>query len=368
MLTLRLCLLLFCLTTALFSYRHSVQSRPSEAAAPALVASGSKLGAPVASAYQHPVLERDFPDPGVLEAGGVFYSFATNSNGSHIPVARSNDLVRWTLLPDDALPTLAPWVKRARGMIWAPEVIKIGSGYRMYYVAPDLDSGRQCIGVAISDLPQGPYRDNASQPLICPAGFERAIDPNPFEDGGRLYVYFSGVCCGSPNGIYAQRLSDDGLSTVGAPSLVLRVGAPWEGTVAEAPTMLKHDGRYYLFYSGNDYRDHTYAVGYAVCKGVLGPCLKSRDNPVVATSKKTGEAIGPGHQAILKVGEVYWMLFHGWHRVSGYDQGGRRVLWLRPISWQDGQTVDRYGPREPQLASAEAPNCLSASPGRATWV
>ena len=346
MVTLRLCLLLVVITMALFSYGQSSREPASEAASSGL-ASGPGMKGLAASVQQRPVLERDFPDPGVIEAGGFFYSFATNSNGKHVPVARSDDLLRWSLLPDDALPALAPWVKPVPNMIWAPEVIKVGSNYRMYYVAPDRASGRQCIGVASSAVAAGPYRDTATQPLICPTGFSRAIDPNPFDDSGQLHVYFSGVLGDSPNGIYAQKLTADGLATVGAPVLILKVGAPWEGTVAEAPTMLEHEGRYYLFYSGNDYRDDTYAVGYAVCKSALGPCLKSRDNPILATSTGTNAAIGPGHQAIVKLADAFWMLYHGWQGVAGYDHGGRRSLWVQPLDWQDDKPSLRlqFNPR-----------------------
>ncbi|HEY7271065.1 MAG TPA: family 43 glycosylhydrolase, partial [Dehalococcoidia bacterium] len=139
----------------------------------------SRLGASVASVYQIPVLDQNFPDPDVFEADGVFYSFATNSNRSNIQAARSDDLIDWTPLPD-ALPELAPWAQRIPDMVWAPEVIKLGDTYRMYYVAHDRASGRQCIGVASSATPQGPYRDTSARPLICPPGFERALDPNPF--------------------------------------------------------------------------------------------------------------------------------------------------------------------------------------------
>ena len=34
--------------------------------------------------------------------------------------------------------------------------------------------------------------------------------------------------------------------------------------------MWKHDGRYYLFYSGNAYMSPDYAVGYAVADKVTG--------------------------------------------------------------------------------------------------
>jgi beta-xylosidase len=285
---------------------------------------------------ENPVLDQNFPDPAILEVDNVFYAFATNSGGANIPTARSKDLIEWQVLPD-AMPELAPWVLPLRGMVWAPETIKAGGEYRMFYTAQDRASRRQCIGVASSLRPEGPYRDASTEPLICPPGYQRAIDAHPYLDGKQLYLYFSGVCCNEPNGIFVQKLTADGLAVNGSPKLILKVDTAWEGDIAEAPTMVKHDGKLYLFYSGNDYRARTYAVGYAVCKSVTGPCVKAKENPILATGGSGSRALGPGHQSIAKVGGDFWMLFHGWDGVVGYRSGGSRVMWLQPLLWQKGK-------------------------------
>ena len=44
----------------------------------------------------------------------------------------------------------------------------------------------------------------------------------------------------------------------------------WEGSIVEAPFLWKHNGRYYLFYSGNGYGSAEYAIGYAVADAVAG--------------------------------------------------------------------------------------------------
>jgi beta-xylosidase len=301
--------------------------------------------ASASSNLQHPVLDQNFPDPAVIETDGVFYAFATNSNRQNTPAARSTDLVTWTMLPD-AMPQLAAWVAPVRSMVWAPEAIQIGDGFRLYYTARDAASGRQCIGVAAGASPAGPYFDTSAVPLICPPGYQRAIDPSPFTDRNHLYLYFSGVCCDQPNGIYVQKLSPDGLAPAGSPSLLLKVDAAWEGDITEAPTMLKRNGKYYLFYSGNDYRSQTYAVGYAVCKSAAGPCTKAPENPILATGSSTAAASGPGHQSIAKVGGDYWMLFHGWDGLVGYGRGGSRVMWLQPLTWKNGRPVIGTAPSD----------------------
>jgi arabinan endo-1,5-alpha-L-arabinosidase len=77
--------------------------------------------------FSNPVLDRDFPDPDVLNVDGTYYAFATNSGSSNIQAAESTDLVHWTMLPD-ALPQLPAWAVQDFG--WA------GGGYRRMYLAP----------------------------------------------------------------------------------------------------------------------------------------------------------------------------------------------------------------------------------------
>ena len=49
-----------------------------------------------------------------------------------------------------------------------------------------------------------------------------------------------------------------------APTRLIRGDLPWEGRLVEAPTLLKRDGRYHLFYSANEYGGTAYAIGWAV--------------------------------------------------------------------------------------------------------
>jgi beta-xylosidase len=333
----RLVLLIVAIVTANVGISCSIS--PLATALPFLPESAaSRLAALTPDVLQRPVLDQNFPDPAVIEAGGIYYAYATNFQATHIQAARSADLIEWTVLPD-AMPDLAPWVEPRPNQIWAPEVVQLDATYRMYYTARSRALDKQCIGVAVSDQPEGPFRDTAAHPLICPPGFKLAIDPHPYIDGRGLYLYFSGTCCGGGNAIYVQQLSPDGLATLGEPSLLLEADVPWEGAVIEAPTMLKHRGKHYLFYSGNNYRDHTYAVGYARCDSPLGPCAKAAENPVLATGTTAAPATGPGHQSIIKVGTGYWMLHHGWHGAIGYRNGGSRAMWLQPLTWRGSKPI-----------------------------
>ena len=65
--------------------QHSFPSRE-------VMAAGT--GAGICPAFQNPVLDWNFPDPGVLFHDGRYYAFATNHTGSNVQTAVSNDLVR----------------------------------------------------------------------------------------------------------------------------------------------------------------------------------------------------------------------------------------------------------------------------------
>ena len=61
------------------------------------------------------------------------------------------------------------------------------AGYLLYFAAAAKYVGCQCIGVAHSSFPAGPYYSGSGQPLVCPSSEGGAIDPSPYTtaDGDR---------------------------------------------------------------------------------------------------------------------------------------------------------------------------------------
>ena len=241
-------------------------------ATPSVIAATATSTAPPNS-FTNPVLRGDFPDPHILAEGGVYYAYATNAAGKNVQLARSNDLVKWEVLTD-AMPALPTWAKLGGSFVWAPEVMKIGQQYVLYYTARDKKSDKQCVGVAVADKPEGKFRDTRDAPLVCQAEEGGTIDAHPFKDGDKLYLYYKndGNCCSMPTYLYVQEMAPDGLSLVGEPTRLVNNDKLWEGRVVEAPTMWKHEDKYYLFYSANNYAGIEYAVGYATCQSAMGPC------------------------------------------------------------------------------------------------
>ncbi|RIQ11052.1 glycoside hydrolase family 43 [Jiangella rhizosphaerae] len=292
--------------------------------------------------FTNPVVDRDFPDPAIIEAGGTYHAYATNSPLGNVPVMTSPDLVSWEPA-GDAMPVLAPWV--TGGRTWAPEIAVHGPDrYVLYYTALGTASGRQCVGRAVASSPSGPFVDDSPEPLICQAGEGGSIDASPFTDAdGTRYLLWKndGNAIGVDTWIYAQPLSEDGLSLAGEPVRLIKQDQPWEGSLVEAPFLWLRDGRYYLFYSANAYDSAAYAVGYAVCEGPLGPCTKPSAEPVLAS---TDDAAGPGHCVLVEKDGRTWMVHHAWPPDSVGSALPGRTMWLTEVTWSDGVPV-LDGPR-----------------------
>lgn len=304
--------------------------------------------------FQNPVITSNFPDPFILKVDGTYYAYSTNSNSRNVPTARSTDLVRWEF-GRDAMPALARWVNISSPNVWAPEVIEAEGQYLLYYTARDRTSNRQCIGVAASAAPEGPFRDTSDAPFICQTREGGSIDASPFRDeDGTLYLYWKndGNCCMMATYLYGQQLAPDGLSLVGEPVQLVRNDQAWEGTVVEAPTMWQHDDGYYLFFSGNMFATERYAVGYAVCEAALGPCEDAPENPILSSVMDSLPlVVGPGHQTIIEdaAGET-WLVYHTWQVSAAGTRTNNRQVWMDRLTWEDGAPVVQGPTRERQPA------------------
>lgn len=305
-----------------------------------------------AATFQNPVLNEDFPDPFILTVGKTYYAYGTNSGGVDVPVMKSGDLVRWQAL-GDALGGLPSWA--SGGNTWAPEVMRTGAGYVLYYTARHTESGRQCIGAAVAQKPEGPFKDSSSKPLVCQLDQGGSIDASPFVDAnGTRYLYWKndGNCCNQATALWGQKLSNDGLSLLGQPVDLLYNGALWEGNLIEAPSMYQRNGKYYLFYSASDYNSDLYGVGYALGFSPLGPFKKqSKQDPWLASK---GQVAGPGGQGVVRDGAGQtWLSYHAWTAGQvGYNNGsgGVRSLRLDRLDWKDGVPVLRGPSTTPQAA------------------
>lgn len=302
-----------------------------------------------------PVFSTNFPDPFILPHGGEFLAYATNAERgrANVQMARSANLVDWQFIRSgerlhDAMPDLPPWARQ--GWTWAPEVMRHGDGYLLYFTAKERRSGLQCVGVAQATDPLGPFTSQATEPLVCQRDIGGTIDPSPFRDAdGQLYLYYKNdgnhPDFRRQTEIFVQRLSPDGLSLVGEPVALLRNDARWEEHVIESPTMARQDGSYILFFSANHFgweehqRLSPYAMGYAVCAGPVGPCTDAPENPILHSynDRQVGCLSGPGHQALFEAGGRQFIVFHAHAATRGCRRTRLgRYMYVAPLLWQGG--------------------------------
>ena len=312
--------------------------------------------APSAAAYADPlfvpVYREDFPDPHIIEHKGEYLAYSTNSAGINLPMASSRDLVSWTEVRDparpgkrhDAMPELASWVKEGR--TWAPEVIEVGGRWLLYYSAHHAKKDSQCVGVASSADPRGPFRDLAPEPLVCQDDLGGTIDAHPFRDlDGKLYLYFKsdGNRLGKPSVLWGQALSADGMRLIGRPAALVQNDKPWEAGVVESPTMARTRAGYTLLFSAHFYGWHPekdrlspYAMGYATCRTALGPCTDAPENPILHSfyDRKAGCLSGPGHQTVFQAGGRSYIAFHAWAATPSCRKlDNKRFLYIAPLGW-----------------------------------
>ena len=230
--------------------------------------------------YQNPIAQG--ADPFILLHNGKYYLYSTNDPDGY-RVRESDDLVSWT----DRGYCLHKDNVQGNHWFWAPEIKEKNGRFYMIYTS------EEHLGVAVADSPLGPF----TQEKICWLSERKGIDGDYFiDDDGQVYLYY--VRFDHGNIIYGTKMSDDMLSMDEAGEV--RLLAPeeeWEthmGRVTEGPFMLKHNGKYYLTYSANDYQSIDYAIGYAVSDSPLGPFRKYAGNPILIRNDKVN---GTGHHS-----------------------------------------------------------------------
>lgn len=288
------------------------------------------LNAAVASTnltYRNPLMNGEsFADPDVIKVGDTYYLYAT-TRGRGYDAYESKDLVHWE---NKGLAFADP-----RRGAWAPDLFQNTKGdgkFYLYYTDSMADQKpggpEKQIGVAVADSPLGPFVDKGVLAT-------NAIDAHLFcDDNGKLYLYYVNWNGGGFK-IAVQPMKDP-LTKEGDLKIVLRPTEPWEkasGEITEGPFMLKHNGVYYLMYSGSGANSPTYGIGYATSKSPLGPFEKFEGNPIVHRGNKV---FGPGHHCVIEgPDKKLWLVYHQkWDDKINFH----RFLAIDPM-WFDDQGV-----------------------------
>jgi hypothetical protein len=123
--------------------------------------------------------------------------------------------------------------------------------------------------------------------------------------------------------IRTQRIAEDGRSLLGENKIVLCNDLDWEGHLIEGPFVTRQEGRYWLFYAGNDFSTPHYGIGVAVADSPFGPYTKQGE-PLL---RSTSEWAAPGHASVAPgLDGKPQLFFHAFHPGTGGYNAFRALL------------------------------------------
>jgi beta-xylosidase len=227
---------------------------------------------------------------------------------------------------------LEPLVNPPAFSYWAPEVAQHNGKFYLYYSASHGQSDEHHrLRVAVANHPSGPFVD-AGKMIFPDGGF--SIDASPFLDPktGRWYLYFAvDYLNNEPHGtgLAVIPLADDLVTPLAPPRMVMRAKCPWQiyerdrdykGRVwkawhcIEGPFVVFHDERYWCLYSGGNWQNESYGIGFAVASDPMGPWSDdfAEHGPTVLKGVP-GSVIGPGHASVVAgPNDSLLLVYHAW--------------------------------------------------------
>ena len=247
----------------------------------------------------------ELADPTIFYEDGTYYLYGTGGNVNYgFQCYTSSDLAHWHG-PKGAT---GGYALAKNGEVWggfgfwAPQVFRYKGDLYMAYTSEEQ------IAIAKASSPLGPFKSFTGKKISGPS---KQIDPYVFiDDDGTPYLYHVRLIGG--NKLYVAELRPD-LSDIKPETarLCIEADQPWEkvwGKITEGPTILKHNGTYYFFYSANHYQSPDYAVGYATAHNPLGPWTKSPDNPIMSRANLRRNGTGHGDFFTTGEGELRYVL------------------------------------------------------------
>lgn len=196
-------------------------------------------------------------------------------------------------------------------------------------------------------------------------GYTCSIDPHPFvdENGDKYLFWTDNVGENRINAVkmvnwlkpdwstatavtYCNYYTVEDRNTAQTGAIVTQVDYETD-TVNEGPSVVKHNGKYYLTFSVNVYTNSSYEVVQAVADSPLGPYRKltTAEGGVLLSGGVAGsqKVSGSGHHSFVTIGE---QTFIAYHKHDSFKAGGNsRHLAIDEIKWitvkdKDGKDMD----------------------------
>lgn len=228
------------------------------------------------------------------------------------------------------------------GRAYAGQVVQGGDG-RYYWYVPVHEAGSSSpdpfgIGVAVSDTPLGPWKDDAGGPIVSQeilGNNAHNIDPTVYvAEDGRVWMYW-----GSFGRLLGVELASDMKTLIGTPT-EFRSGV--DGFF-EAAWLFERKGTYYLAYAANTAGPDSWCtpavyhacIAYSTAPTPMGPWT-SRGRVLAPVSSTTS------HPAITEYHDKWYMAYHTADAVGGNHF--RRSVAVDEVQWDDSVTPARMKP------------------------
>jgi arabinan endo-1,5-alpha-L-arabinosidase len=275
---------------------------------------------------------------------GRFYAIGT---GAGLPISVSEDGWTWrragTLMQGVAGGRPGPDVlARGGNSTWAPDMIRSGDKYFVYYSAPGTQP-KAAIGLLVGTTldPNAPdFKWEDGGPVVWSDGVEdsNAIDPGLFRDpaNGSLWLtygsYFGYIRLVQLNPKTGQRLYPERKPV----NIAIN---------SEASIVIFRDGWYYLLVTHGSCcagANSSYNIRMGRSRRITGPFVDNMGIDMLQGGGKLlvgsgGRHIGAGHFGLLDLGEGVQKF--SMHFEADLDRGGISVLDIRPLLWRDGWPV-----------------------------
>lgn len=235
-------------------------------------------------------------------------------------VFSTTDMKNWTEYPVPMKIEDFSWAKS--GDAFAAHVTERNGKY-YWYVSTNWSG----IGVAVSDRPEGPFKDALGKPLLtnddCFASSHSwaCIDPAVFiDDDGQAWIFWGNREC------YYAKLKDNMVEIDGEVKKL-----DFEGfEFTEAPWIHKHNGKYYLTYA----TEFPEKIAYATADKVDGPyAYKGILNEIAGNSNTN-------HQAIVEFKDDWYFIYHN----GGINTDGgsySRSICIDRLHYNEDGTIKR---------------------------
>lgn len=316
-------------------------------------------------------------DPSIFHdpESGLFYAYSTDlQKGMYVTqgcqIRTSRDLIDWAFLgwalPGGTPEEAAEWANPVN--LWAPDCVKAGSEYRLYYSASLFGKQRSAIGLAVSSSPEGPFVPRALVLKTDRGDPVNAIDPAVVYDEASGFWYMAyGSFWG---GVHLLRLDPEtGLVASGETGFGVQLACrpPSVSGAVEGPYLAfnRETGYWYLFVSyGSLSSNYNVRVGRS--RSITGPYLDFNGIAMTDVSAP-GESVGCkltsgyrfadgqgwfalGHNSVLEH-DGEWFLVHHVRPEGGQSWAYlnvRKMLWTEG-GWPVANPLPYSGEREQAL-------------------